>query len=406
MSAIIKAAKKVKKILHPSPAFISFSRRINYVKTDKRICAMTFDDGPMLLPASPDSFSGKPLTEILLDTLDKFGAKGTFDIIGTTRYNYPDSAGATGSPSWSGIKYDHYPDFNLDNHGGALFSHKHLRRMIKNGHTLSNHGYRHIIFGKKPFVYGSRVYLNGINEVVDDTVALNDYIWYNLGYKITLGRPPHYVDKIKGGFTSYDAYSFLGMQYMGASYDGGGWLPEGTLEHEIDAMVKPMATLLEKDPDAFCGKIIFQKDGYNMAKRTPVAFALEKQLELLYKYGYTVVGVDKLMEHSRFSDVSPEHPLYSKFCKLSETVPSVFSDNCIKPQKTMTKGELALLLVPRTNKLISSKQMQSEAVSSVFGKKTNPSAPLEESDIKLVKQFFNDMPRSMLRENVIAEIII
>ena len=42
-----------------------------------------------------------------------------------------------------------------------------------------------------------------------------------------------------------------------------------------------MRKALEKDPDFFCGQIIFQKDGYNMAKRTPVAFALGKQLAVL-----------------------------------------------------------------------------------------------------------------------------
>ncbi|MFR5027047.1 MAG: hypothetical protein ACLTC3_13380 [Evtepia gabavorous] len=31
--------------------------------------AMTFDDGPMDLPSSPDKFDGKALTDILLDTL-------------------------------------------------------------------------------------------------------------------------------------------------------------------------------------------------------------------------------------------------------------------------------------------------------------------------------------------------
>ena len=208
MSFLVKTAKKIKKILRPASPFVSFSRRINYVKTDRRICAMTFDDGPMLLPASPDSFGGKPLTEVLLDTLDSFGAKGTFDIIGTTADNYPDKAGKIGSPSWGGIKFDHYPDINCDNMGGALCSDKYIRRMIDSGHTLSNHGYKHIIFGKKPFVYGAREHFRGIDEVIADTKALNDYIIEKYGYKISMGRPPHYVDKIDGGFSSYDAYSF------------------------------------------------------------------------------------------------------------------------------------------------------------------------------------------------------
>ena len=406
MSAIVKAAKKMKKLLHPAPPFISFSRRVNHVKTDRRICAMTFDDGPMLLPASPDRFSGKPLTEILLDTLDKFGAKGTFDIIGTTKDNYPDKVGALGSASWGGIKYDHYPDFNADNMGGALMSDKYIRRMIDRGHTLSNHGYRHIIFGKKPFVYGAREYLDSIDSVIDDTKALNDYISEKYGYKITMGRPPHYVDKIKSGFSSYDAYSFLSMQYLGASFDGGGWLPESNIEEEIEAMIKPMERALEQSSDAFCGKIIFQKDGYNMAKRTPVAFALERQLELLYKYGYTIVGVDKLMEHSCFSDISPEHPLYDKFKSLSSRRACIFSDNCVYPEKIMTKGEFSLLLSALPDIPTSAGELQKKAVLNTFKKSINPKSLMTYDDVSAFKKLFKDTPKSMSRGDIIEQIII
>lgn len=54
---------------------------------------MTFDDGPMGLPASPDRFEGKTLTDVLLDTLAQYGAKGSFDVTGDTSENYPDEAG-------------------------------------------------------------------------------------------------------------------------------------------------------------------------------------------------------------------------------------------------------------------------------------------------------------------------
>ncbi len=406
MSAIVKAAKKIKKILRPASPFISFSRRINYVRTDKRICAMTFDDGPMLLPASPDAFGGKGLTEILLDTLDSFGAKGTFDIIGTTAHNYPDTQGALGSASWGGVKFDHYPDFSLDHMGGALKSDECLRRIISSGHTLSNHGYRHIIFGKKPFVYGAREHFDNIGEVIEDTQKLNDYIFENYAYKITMGRPAHYVDKISGGFTSYDAYSFLGMQYLGASFDGGGWLPEKDIEAETNAMIAPLKRALEEDPDCFCGKIIFQKDGYNMAKRTPVAFALKKQLELLYQYGYTVVGVDKLMEHSRFSDIMPSHPLYEKLCTLSDTHACIFSDNCARLEKNMTKGEFALLFSQLPDNPMPYRQLQKTAVEKLFGKKLNPASNITQEDLLRFKNLFNDMPKSTLRGDIINQIII
>ena len=74
MSWIVKLGKKgkkiVKKIITPAEKhYVGYTRRIERVKTGERICAMTFDDGPMGLPASPDRFEGKTLTDVLLDTL-------------------------------------------------------------------------------------------------------------------------------------------------------------------------------------------------------------------------------------------------------------------------------------------------------------------------------------------------
>ena len=79
MSLLVKIGKKGKKLLKnfiaPSqPIEVRYTRRIERICTDRRICAMTFDDGPMDLPASPDRFGGKSLTDILLDTLEEFGA--------------------------------------------------------------------------------------------------------------------------------------------------------------------------------------------------------------------------------------------------------------------------------------------------------------------------------------------
>lgn len=156
-----------------------------------------------------------------------------------------------------------------------------------------------------------------------------------------------------GGFTSYDVYERIGYQYMAASFDGAGWLPsthedpEAALQAEIDAMVEPMRKALEKDPDFFCGQIIFQKDGYNMAKRTPVAFALGKQLELLKEYGYRVVSVGELMEKSPFTDVGRDDPLFEKLVALAKTRAIVFTDNKLRLDDKMTVGELAMLLAPR-----------------------------------------------------------
>lgn len=358
MSLIVKVGKRgkkiVKKLITPAEKhYVGYTRRIERVKTDRRICAMTFDDGPMDMPASPDRFGGRSLTDVLLDTLAQYGAKGSFDVIGDTSENYPDQAGKLGSAAWGGIKFDHYPDIHCDDKGGAVHNDRLIRRMLDEGHQITNHGYRHIIFGKKPFVYGAREYLPDFDAAVADLTRLDTLMRERYGYALTLSRPPHYVDKMAGGFTSYDVYNAMGYQYMAASFDGAGWLPstqedeEAALQAEINAMIEPMRRALEKDPDFFCGQIIFQKDGYNMAKRTPVAFALGEQLALLREYGYRVVTVGELMEESSFEDVGREDPLFEKLAALAKMRAVAFTDNKLRLGDKMTVGELAMLLAPK-----------------------------------------------------------
>ena len=357
MSLVVRAGKAGKKflkehILPPEIPHIRYTRRIERVKTARRICAMTFDDGPMDLPAVPDQFHGESLTDVILDILARFNAKGTFDVIGDTSANYPDKAGKIGSPSWGGIQFDHYPDILQDEHGGAEHNDRLIRRILDEGHQITNHGYRHILFGKKNVVYGKRVYYPTVSRVEADLRRLDNLLREEYDYEITMGRPPHYVDQIRGGFTSYDVYDRLGYLYLGASYDGGGWLPsnlegDAAVESEVAAMTEPMRQELRRDPDFFCGQIIFQKDGYNMAKRTPVALGLPIQLELLQQYGYQVVTVEELLEESPFADVGREDPLFDKLAALSLRRAVAYSDNYLRLEQEMTVGELAMLLAPR-----------------------------------------------------------
>lgn len=362
MSLIVKIGKKGKRILKKmlAPAekhCVCYTRRIERIKTNQRICAMTFDDGPMGMPVSPDRFDGKTLTDVLLDTMAEYGAKGSFDIVGDTSANYPDKAGKLGSAAWGGIQFDHYPDIHCDDKGGAKHNDRLIRRILEEGHEITNHSYRHIIFGKKPFVYGARKYLSGLDAAVEDLNRLHQLMETRYGYTMTLSRPPHYVDKMIDGFTSYDAYDRMGYQYMAASFDGAGWLPsthtdpEEALQAEVRAMIEPIRNALEKDPDFFCGQIIFQKDGYNMAKRTPVAFALGEQLKILQEYGYCVVSVGELMKESPFTDVGRDDPLFDKLTELVKEHAIVFSDNRLRLEDHMLVGELAMLLSPKQETL-------------------------------------------------------
>ena len=274
MTKAIGTAKKVKhrfqdQIRARTPVYLSPVRRIERVALGERVCAMTFDDGPCRLPANPDGFGGRPLTLVLAETLEKYGAAGSFDVVGDTSGNYPDQPGKEGEASWGGVAYDHYPDFGKDGQGGVVHCPELVSRLLAGGHEITSHTYSHVLFGRKNLVYGRRHTLAGLDEAVADLEKLHALMKERHNYEIRLSRPPHYVDGIAGGFSSYDAYAKLGYQYMAASFDGAGWLPLSSYEAEVEATWKPIAQRLAENPDCFCGQIIFQKDGYNMARRSP-----------------------------------------------------------------------------------------------------------------------------------------
>ena len=352
MSLLTKAIGTAKKVKHRyqdqirarTPVYLSPVRRIERVALKERVCAMTFDDGPCRLPASPDQFGGKPLTLVLAETLERYGAAGSFDVVGDTSGNYPDQAGKHGSASWGGIAYDHYPDFGKDSDGGVLHCPELVDRLLQGGHELTSHTYSHVLFGKKNLVYGKRHTLSGLEAVVEDLEKLHRLVKERHGCDIRLSRPPHYVDGIAGGFTSYDAYAKLGYQYMAASFDGAGWLPLASYEAEVEATWKPIAQQLQADPDCFCGQIIFQKDGYNMARRSPIAHGLERQLELLTGQGYRVVTVSQLLALSPFLDLPQSDPRAAAAKKLLEAgwCPA-YRDNSLRADAPLTRGELAMM---------------------------------------------------------------
>ena len=352
MSLLTKSiglAKKVKhhfqdQIRERTPVYLSPIRRIERVALAERVCAMTFDDGPCRLPANPDSFGGKPLTLVLAETLEKYGAHGSFDVVGDTSHNYPDQAGKHGSASWGGVAYDHYPDFEKDADGGAVHCPELIDRLIQGGHEITNHTYSHILFGKKSLVYNHRKHLGSLEEVVEDVVRLNELLKKEHNYEMKLSRPPHYVDGIAGGFNSYDAYAKAGCQYMAASFDGAGWLPLATYDAEVEATWKPIQLKLQEDPDYFRGQIIFQKDGYNMARRSPIADGLAKQLELLTAQNYKVVSVSELMALSPFLDL-PQTDLRAAAAKVLADAGwcPAYRDNSLRADTPLTRGEAAMM---------------------------------------------------------------
>lgn len=425
MSTFVRIGKKVKKfaksVLLPEPkSHVGYCRRIEHIKTSERVCAMTFDDGPMNLPASPDLYDGRAMTDVLLDILDEFNAKGTFDVIGSTAENYPDTKGEIGTPAWGGVAYDHYPAFRQDGSGGAVNCPELVERIIREGHQITNHGYRHILFGKKAFVYGKRHTLGSLEKVTEDLTALDQLLRGQHGYPMSMSRPPHYVDRIDKNFTSYDAYEKMGYLYLAASFDGAGWLPskaEDPVQAEIDEMVLPMQKKLEEDPDFFCGQIIFQKDGCNMAQRTPVTVGLRRQLELLSAAGYRVVTVQELLNCSPFADVGADDPDFEAFRALLKTHAIAYSDNTLKPDQIMTCGEFAMLLAPREaavderlRQLADGKRAYRSRYSGAMAwckeqnllpKNAKENTPLNAELLKNAEKLFSSMPTEFTRRAIL-----
>lgn len=333
-----------KAVRRPPPVFLSPVRRIERVATKERICAMTFDDGPCALPAVPDRFRGKALTLVLAETLERYGARGTFNVIGDTAGLYPDRPGRAGTPLWNGRLYEHFPDVGRDEQGGALHCPELIGRLLAGGHEIGSHSYSHLLFGRSALTFGRRRCQKNLEQVVADLEKLHRLMEDGWRYPLRLGRPPQYMDTVRGGFSSRDAFALLGYQYVAAGFDGAGRLPLGTYEAEVEAVWRPMERLLLEDPDAFCGQIIALKDGYNAARRTPVADGLERQLRLLSDHGYRVVTVSELLERAPFRDILPDAPAADAARKLlGRGWCVVFQDDTLRPDAPLTRGELAMM---------------------------------------------------------------
>jgi len=314
-----------------------------------RVVAMTFDDGPSAAPPNPPvAARDGGLTSVLLDILKHYDARGTFDVIGTTEDNYPDQAGKLGTAAWGGIRFDHYPDFGKDTLAGVVNQVELARRMVQEGHELANHGYAHILFGPMRFIYGRRDYFKNLDEVLADLTRLHKLVQEELGCNIKLSRPPHYIDGIIGGFTSYDAYRHMGYQYLAASFDGGGWKPgSGDYNRDVKLMVEPVQRALQVDAGSLNGQIIFQKDGCNMSKQTPVAHALEEQLKLLVDAGYQVITVSELLSRSPFTDIDDWAECFEAVRGLEQAGYCIgYRNNTFQPDRFLTRGELAMMAAP------------------------------------------------------------
>lgn len=313
----------------------------------RRLVALTFDDGPSAAPLRPSLRAGGTVSGTIMDLMKRFGARGTFNVIGTTRFNYPDRPGRLGGVFWSGIRFDHYPEYGRDDWAGVLAQPALARRLVDEGHELSNHGFTHLAFGPSLYGNGSRAYLPGLDAVIADLRTQHELVRETTGFAMRLARPPHYIERTADGRSAYDAYRVLGYTYLGASFDGGGWqASSGDYEADVEMMVRPLAAALAADPEVLNGGILFEKDGYNMSAQSPVADGLKRHLEILRDYGYEVLTASELLALSPFSDIGPAHPIFPQAKALLEAGHLVtFADNHVRPDSRLTQADLEALCV-------------------------------------------------------------
>ena len=349
MARKVNAYRKIRKKAADG-RFLSPVRRIERTAplSSGRFVAMTFDDGPSAAFPNPpvrDSAEQMGLTAELLSILNKYGAKGTFDVIGTTEHNYPDKAGVKGDFTWSGVSYDHYPEFGKDKLAGVKNQLQLAMEIAEGGHELSSHGYSHILFGPMRLVYGKRVCFKSLKEVIDDLELLDRLVLKEANYKMRLSRPPHYIDRIPDGHTSYDAYRYMNYQYLAASFDAGGWKPtKGSYEQDVGEMTDLVERALMEDPGVLNGQIIFQKDGCNMSLQTPVASALDKSLKLLTDAGYKVVTASELIRMSPYEDIDDTDPCFESVRRLTSAgFVTGYKNNTFQPDRLLTGRELAVI---------------------------------------------------------------
>jgi peptidoglycan/xylan/chitin deacetylase (PgdA/CDA1 family) len=321
---------------------------------DERVVAMTFDDGPMALPPNPrnDRYTrNDALTALIIEIMASYNAKGTFDIIGSTKENYPDRAGSLNTSKWGGTMHDHYPQFGKDDDAGAENQSALVAELIAGGHELSNHGFRHVLYGPNKLVYGSRYHFKTLNDVVNDLTRLHALVEKEHRYTMTFSRPPHYIDRIPDGYDSYDAYALMGYDYLAACFDGGGWLPSvGNYQADIRKMTAPLERVLKADHNAMNGQIIFQKDGYNMTLMTPVGHGLEEHLKLLTDSGYRVVTAGELRKLSPFEDIDTGADCIEKLRRLDQLGYVIgYRNNAFKPDKPLTHGEMLTMTLTKTD---------------------------------------------------------
>ncbi len=318
--------------------------RISSVKTDKRVVALLFENGPCFAPCEPAREHDMSVFDSILSTLDKFGAKGTFAYVGSTADNYPDNIGEDSE----GEKYSHLPLYECDEQGGIFYHTKPIASLVSRGHEIVNHSCAHMPIGRGNLPRGRACHGN-MADVLEDYGTFNSFVKNTFAQKVKFAVLPRGINQIDGRFSAYDAMTLLRMHLLGWSIDCGGKMPSddgyaAEVKAISDAVCRP---LRDRGDDALCGKIIRLHDGFNREGRSPVCDALPKILDALHHYGYEVVTASELVKISPFADLSPENSAYEDVMYLiSKGRAVVYEDGSIRLDKPITRGEAAAMIAP------------------------------------------------------------
>ena len=200
-----------------------FAPAVRCVETEEKVVALTFDDGPH-----------PTLTCDILKTLEKYGVRATFFVIGQNADNYPDA----------------------------------LRMAVSLGHEIGNHTYTHRSILKK-----------GQKEIKDEIERAEEKILSVCGAKTKVFRPPE-------GCYNKDvaaAAGELGYSVILWNIDTRDWAHRGTAEivSNIKKNIRP-------------GSVILFHDYVSGTSHT--RDVLETIVPYLLTLGYRFVTVSELLE--------------------------------------------------------------------------------------------------------------
>lgn len=205
---------------------------ISKVSTNKKVIAITFDDGP------------HPVNTIqVLDVLRKYGAKGTFFVVGLEVEKYPDIA----------------------------------RSLVQEGHEIGNHTYTHVNL--------EEIKTEIINEELAKT---QEIIFTATGHKPILFRPPylHYLNNCEAIIKALNLINNCNI--ILSTYSTGDYRMPG-----VDSIVQSASKISN-------GEILLLHDGGG--DRSQTVEALDRIIQSYKLKGFEFVTISELLKYGPYHE--------------------------------------------------------------------------------------------------------